>query len=106
MRLQGVAYFDPYAPFGDPPVRDVLQGIPVVILLLVATLLEVSGDAVVRLAIYSHAGQARFLLFATGAAKSARRSSKAFLPCKRYQVRSCEMEMRSPPRKACNASGR
>lgn len=48
--------------------RDVLQGIPVVILLLIATVLEVSGDAVVRLAIYNHAGQVRFVLFIAGAA--------------------------------------
>ena len=44
-----------------------LQGIPAVILLLVATILEVSGDAVVRTAIYNHAGLARFGLFFGGA---------------------------------------
>lgn len=45
-----------------------LQGIPIPLLLLVATLLEVSGDAVVRLAIYQHAGIARVTLFLAGAA--------------------------------------
>ena len=48
--------------------RNVLQSIPVVILLLIATVLEVSGDAVVRLAIYNHAGQVRLVLFVAGAA--------------------------------------
>jgi hypothetical protein len=37
-------------------------------LLLVATLLEVSGDAVVRVAIYQHTGAVRLGLFACGAA--------------------------------------
>jgi hypothetical protein len=49
-------------------VRDLLQGIPVVILLLIATVLEVSGDAVVRVAIFDHAGHVRLLLFIAGAA--------------------------------------
>jgi hypothetical protein len=49
-------------------VPNALQGIPAVILLLAATILEVSGDAVVRTAIYNHAGLARFGLFFTGAA--------------------------------------
>ena len=44
-----------------------LQGIPTVILLLVATLLEVSGDAVVRMALFNHAGLVRFGLFFAGA---------------------------------------
>jgi hypothetical protein len=37
------------------------------IFLLVATTLEVSGDAVIRLAIYNHAGIARFALMLIGA---------------------------------------
>jgi hypothetical protein len=37
----------------------VLQSIPIPLLLLIATTLEVSGDAVVRLAIYQHAGALR-----------------------------------------------
>ena len=37
----------------------VLQSIPIPLLLLIATTLEVSGDAVVRLAIYQHAGLTR-----------------------------------------------
>jgi len=48
-------------------VRELLQGIPIVILLLVATTMEVSGDAVVRIAIYNHAGAARMGLFLAGA---------------------------------------
>jgi len=39
-----------------------LQSIPIQLLLLVATTLEVSGDAVVRLAIYNHAGLVRVAL--------------------------------------------
>jgi small multidrug resistance family-3 protein len=48
-------------------VRELLQGIPIMILLLIATTLEVSGDAVVRIAIYNHAGTARMGLFLAGA---------------------------------------
>ena len=44
-----------------------LQGIPAVVLLLAATILEVSGDAVVRSAIYNHAGLIRLGLFFAGA---------------------------------------
>jgi hypothetical protein len=44
-----------------------LQSIPIPLLLLVATTLEVSGDAVVRLAIYNHTGFARVVCFAAGA---------------------------------------
>jgi small multidrug resistance family-3 protein len=47
--------------------RSVLQSMPSVLLLLIATLLEVSGDAVVRTAIYNHAGPARVGLFVVGA---------------------------------------
>lgn len=47
--------------------RELLQGIPIMILLLIATTLEVSGDAVVRIAIYNHAGTARMGLFLAGA---------------------------------------
>jgi hypothetical protein len=46
---------------------SVLQGIPAVILLLAATILEVSGDAVVRTATYNHGGLARFVAFFAGA---------------------------------------
>jgi small multidrug resistance family-3 protein len=38
------------------------------VLLLIATVLEVSGDAVVRLALHHGAGPVRVLLFAAGAA--------------------------------------
>lgn len=44
-----------------------LQSIPIQLLLLVATTLEVSGDAVVRLAIYDHAGLVRVALLLAGA---------------------------------------
>jgi small multidrug resistance family-3 protein len=49
-------------------VRNALQGIPAVVLLLAATILEVSGDAVVRMAMYNHVGPVRFGLFLGGAA--------------------------------------
>ena len=45
----------------------VLQGVPAIVLLLIATLLEVSGDAVVRTALYGHAGFVRVGLFLAGA---------------------------------------
>lgn len=46
---------------------NALQGIPAVILLLAATILEVSGDAMVRSAIYNHGGLVRLVLFFVGA---------------------------------------
>jgi hypothetical protein len=48
-------------------VPSILQGVPAVVLLLAAAILEVSGDAVVRTAIYNHAGLMRIGLFFTGA---------------------------------------
>jgi hypothetical protein len=48
-------------------VHIAFRGIPTVLLLLIATLLEVSGDAVVRTALYNHAGAARLALFLVGA---------------------------------------
>ncbi|HMH30634.1 MAG TPA: hypothetical protein VK580_18745 [Steroidobacteraceae bacterium] len=45
-----------------------LQGIPAVVLLLAATILEVSGDAIVRTAIYNHVGLVRAGFFFAGAA--------------------------------------
>ncbi len=48
-------------------VPNALQGIPAVALLLAATILEVSGDAVVRMAIYNHVGVARLGLLLAGA---------------------------------------
>ena len=47
---------------------NALQGIPAVVLLLAATVLEVSGDALVRTAIYNHVGLIRLGLFVAGAA--------------------------------------
>lgn len=44
-----------------------LEGIHPLALLLIATLLEVSGDAVVRLAIFDHAGTVRGALMLAGA---------------------------------------
>jgi hypothetical protein len=45
-----------------------LQGVPLLVLLLVATTLEASGDAIVRMAIYDHVGLTRIGLFLAGAA--------------------------------------
>jgi hypothetical protein len=45
-----------------------LLGVPPLLLLLVATVAEVSGDAVIRAALYNHVGTARVLLFCVGAA--------------------------------------
>jgi hypothetical protein len=47
---------------------QVLTHIPPPLLLLIATTLEVSGDAVVRMAIYNHVGPMRLVLFVAGAA--------------------------------------
>jgi len=44
-----------------------LPGVQPLSLLLIATILEVSGDAVVRSAIYNHAGSIRVGLFVCGA---------------------------------------
>jgi hypothetical protein len=66
-----MAYSHPFPDFFSSGVRTVpnaLQGIPAVVLLLAATILEVSGDAVVRMAMYNHAGVVRFGLFLGGAA--------------------------------------
>jgi hypothetical protein len=45
-----------------------LHHIHPLVFLLIATILEVSGDAVVRMAIYNHAGPARIALMLAGAA--------------------------------------
>jgi hypothetical protein len=45
-----------------------LQGVPILVLLLIATTLEAGGDAIVRIAIYHHAGAARIALLLAGAA--------------------------------------
>jgi hypothetical protein len=47
---------------------NALQSIPVAVLLLTATMLEVSGDAVVRMAMYNHVGLFRLGLFLGGGA--------------------------------------
>ena len=44
-----------------------LQGIHPLLLLIVATTLEASGDAIVRMAIYNHVGIIRIALFLLGA---------------------------------------
>ena len=46
----------------------VLQSFPIPLLLLVATTLEVSGDAIVRMGLYQHAGLLRLACFLGGAA--------------------------------------
>jgi hypothetical protein len=43
------------------------QSIPIPLLLLIATTLEVSGDAVVRLALYNSVGVSRLALLGAGA---------------------------------------
>jgi hypothetical protein len=45
-----------------------LLGVHPLVFLIVATLLEAGGDAIVRMAIYDHAGVARVALFFAGAA--------------------------------------
>jgi hypothetical protein len=45
-----------------------LLGVPPLLLLLVATVAEVSGDAVIRAALYQHVGATRVLLFCAGGA--------------------------------------
>jgi small multidrug resistance family-3 protein len=47
--------------------RNALQGLSPLVLLLIATTLEVSGDAVIRVGLYGHSGLARVALFAGGA---------------------------------------
>lgn len=47
---------------------NTLQGVPTLVLLLIATTLEASGDAIVRMAIYNHVGLVRIGLFLAGAA--------------------------------------
>jgi len=44
-----------------------LLGVHPLVLLVIATTLEVSGDAIVRMAIYNHAGPVRIALFLAGA---------------------------------------
>lgn len=44
------------------------QSLPSLVFLLVATVLEASGDAIVRKALYGHAGAARLGLFLAGGA--------------------------------------
>jgi len=44
-----------------------LQSMPIALLLLIATTLEVSGDAIVRQAIYQHTGTVRVALLLAGA---------------------------------------
>ena len=43
-----------------------LQGIPIAVLLLIATTLEVSGDAAIRMAIYNAGGATRVALILSG----------------------------------------
>jgi hypothetical protein len=43
------------------------QSIPMRVLLLIATTLEASGDAIVRMAIYDHVGYIRIGLYLVGA---------------------------------------
>jgi len=45
-----------------------LQSVPITLLLVIATTLEVSGDALVRMAIHEHTGTVRAALLLAGAA--------------------------------------
>ena len=47
---------------------ETIRGVNPLILLIIATTLEVSGDAVVRMAIYGHSGAARLGLLLAGTA--------------------------------------
>jgi hypothetical protein len=46
----------------------IMQGVHPLVFLVIATTLEVSGDAVVRMAIYNHVGMIRIALFLAGGA--------------------------------------
>src|ERR1044072_4487439 len=46
---------------------NLLAGIPAVVFLVIATALEVSGDALIRKSLFEHAGLARLGLFILGA---------------------------------------
>lgn len=46
---------------------ETLRSLPPLYFLIVATLVEVSGDAIIRMGIYNHAGAYRLVLFLTGA---------------------------------------
>jgi hypothetical protein len=48
-------------------IMNILRHIPVWAFLVIATTLEVSGDAIVRMAIYNHAGVMRLALMLAGA---------------------------------------
>jgi small multidrug resistance family-3 protein len=52
---------------GDTMLRS-WQTLPPLVFLIVATVLEATGDAIVRKALYEHAGAARLGLFLAGAA--------------------------------------
>lgn len=49
------------------PMLDTLRNIHPIFFLVIATTLEVSGDAIVRMGIYNHAGMFRLALFVSGA---------------------------------------
>lgn len=65
--LRHTALASNFAAHSEFIVRNVFLGVPSVVLLLVATVLEVSGDAVVRTALYNHIGLGRAGLFLAGA---------------------------------------
>jgi small multidrug resistance family-3 protein len=47
--------------------KEVIQTIPPLVFLIIATTLEVSGDATVRMAIYKYSGPLRVMLLTVGA---------------------------------------
>src|SRR5579885_2746837 len=55
-----------HLPPADAPMLDNLRTIHPIFFLVVATTLEVSGDAIVRMGIYNHAGTYRLALFGAG----------------------------------------
>ena len=62
-RLEALIHHD----HGVQKMINALQGVHALAFLLIATTLEVSGDAVVRMAIYDHVGPTRLGLFFVGA---------------------------------------
>jgi hypothetical protein len=57
-----------FTSYARPKIVTEIGAHPPLLLLLVATMPEVSGDAVVRMAIYHHIGLTRLALFTAGAA--------------------------------------
>jgi hypothetical protein len=63
--FKSIPFLDTYLEYRAVP--KAFEGIHPLIFLLIATVLEVSGDAVVRMGIYNHSGAVRLAWFAGGA---------------------------------------